>query len=43
MRLVALADAVPFWARHGFATLPMAPPAAYGEAACLMERPGDKP
>lgn len=43
MRLVALADAVPFWARYGFATLPVAPPAAYGEAARLMERPGDAP
>jgi GNAT superfamily N-acetyltransferase len=41
-RLVALADAVPFWARQGFFTLPAAPPAAYGEGACLMERPVDR-
>lgn len=39
MRLVALADAVPFWARHGFRALPAALPAGYGDGARLMERP----
>ena len=38
MRLVALADAVPFWRRHGFSALPAALPAGYGDGACLMER-----
>ena len=38
LRLVALADAVPFWARQGFAALPAVLPAGYGEDACLMER-----
>ncbi|GAB1459159.1 N-acetyltransferase [Thauera sp.] len=38
MRLVALADAVPFWARQGFAALPAALPPGYGAGACLMER-----
>lgn len=38
MRLVALADAAPFWARQGFSPLPVALPAAYGDGACLMER-----
>lgn len=36
--LVALADAVPFWARQGFSPLPAILPAAYGDGACLMER-----
>ncbi len=39
MRLVALADAVPFWVRQGFRVLPAVLPAAYGEGACLMEQP----
>ncbi|MBV2263655.1 MAG: GNAT family N-acetyltransferase [Thauera sp.] len=34
IRLVALADAVPFWARQGFAALPP----GYGAGARLMER-----
>lgn len=38
MRLVALADAVSFWARQGFAVVPAALPPGYGEGACLMER-----
>lgn len=38
MRLVALADAVPFWARQGFSPLADGLPAAYGDGACLMER-----
>ena len=38
LRLVALADAVPFWARQGFCVLPAVLPAAYGEGACLMEQ-----
>ncbi|MBP6500736.1 MAG: GNAT family N-acetyltransferase [Thauera sp.] len=37
MRLVALADAVPFWGHHGFTTLPAALPEAYGAGALLME------
>lgn len=35
IRLVALAQARPFWHRHGFEALPAALPACYGEA-CLM-------
>jgi hypothetical protein len=38
LRLVALADAVPFWARQGFAAVPEVLPAGYGEGACSMER-----
>lgn len=38
MCLVALADAVQFWARQGFSPLPAILPAAYGDGACLMER-----
>jgi GNAT superfamily N-acetyltransferase len=38
LRLVALADAGPFWARQGFSVLPATLPAGYGEGACLMER-----
>ena len=38
MRLVALADAVPFWVRQGFAALPAALPPGYGAGARLMER-----
>ena len=38
LRLVALADAVPFWARQGFAAVPEVLPADYGEGACSMER-----
>ena len=37
MRLVALADAVPFWRRQGFQALPATLPAGYGDGACLME------
>ena len=37
MRLVALADAVPFWKRQGFQALPATLPAGYGDGACLME------
>lgn len=37
--LVALADAVPFWLRHGFRARPAPLPAGYGDGACLMERP----
>ena len=38
MRLVALADAVQFWARQGLAALPAALPPGYGAGARLMER-----
>ncbi|MCK6407865.1 GNAT family N-acetyltransferase [Thauera sp.] len=38
LRLVALADAVPFWARQGFSALPAMLPAGYGEGARLMAR-----
>lgn len=38
MRLVALADALPFWVRQGFAVMPGTLPPGYGEGACLMER-----
>lgn len=38
LRLVALAEAVPFWARQGFGPLPAVLPAGYGEGACLMAR-----
>ena len=38
LRLVALAEAVPFWSHQGFAALPAVLPAGYGEGACLMER-----
>lgn len=38
LSLVALAEAVPFWARQGFSALPAVLPAEYGEGACLMEQ-----
>lgn len=39
LRLVALADAVPFWTRHGFSALAADLPAGYGRGACLMDCP----